>query len=340
MLYTVGQLGEHAVGNIAGTLGHEVHADAPGADQLDRLLDLLKQHLGRIPEQHMGLVKEEHQLGLIQIAGFRQALEQLREHPQQETGVQRGVLYQLDAVQHIDHAASLGVGTHPVLNLQRRFTEEQLPALLLQRQQRPEDGSHRLGCDVAVGHHILGAVLVNVGQHGPQVFQIDQQQALIVRDAEHNMQDALLGRGQSKNTGQQLRPHFADGGADGVTALLINIPESGGIAAIGEDIPQAEFVNALLHPLAALTGGADTGHIALDVAQEHRHACVRKGFRHHLHGDGLSRTAGTGDQAVTVAHVQAHFHPLIVRQTHVDLAVFVHKAILRCLLIFPDRIIR
>ena len=85
----------------------------------------------------MGLVKEEHQLGLIQIAGFRQALEQLREHPQQETGVQRGVLYQLDAVQHIDHAASLGVGTHPVLNLQRRFTEEQLPALLLQRQQRP-----------------------------------------------------------------------------------------------------------------------------------------------------------------------------------------------------------
>ena len=288
----------------------------------------------------MGLVKEEHQLGLVQIAGFRQALEQFGEHPQQEAGVQRGVLYQLDAVQHIDHAASLGIGTHPVLNLKRRLAEEQFPALLLQRQQRPENGSHGLGCDVAVGHHVLGAVLIDVGQHGPQVFQIDQQQALIVRDAEHNMQDALLGWGQPKDAGQQLRPHFTDGGADGVTALLIDIPESGGIAAIGKGIPQAEFVDALLHPLAALTGGADTGHIALDVAQEHRHTCVRKGFRHHLHGDGLSRTAGTGDQAVTVAHVQAHFHPLIVRQTHVDLAVFVHKAILRCLSIFPDRIIR
>ena len=173
MLHPVGELGQHGIGNIAGALCDEVHAHAAGADQLHRLLDLLQQHGRRVAEQHMGLVKEKHQLGLVHIAGLRQALEQLRQHPQQEAGVQRGILHQLNAVQHVDHAPAVGVGAHPVTDIQGRFAEEQVAALLLQRQQRPEDGRYGLRRDVAVAHHVLDAVLVHIGQHGPQILQVD-----------------------------------------------------------------------------------------------------------------------------------------------------------------------
>ena len=329
MLHPIGELGQHGVGNIAGTLGDEEHTHAARADQLHRLLDLLQQHGRRVPEQHVSLIEEEHQLGLVQIAGLRQILEQLRQHPQQETGVQGGVLHQLDAVQHVDHAMSVGVGAYPVPDVQRRFAEEQVAALLLQRQQRPEDRRHGLGGDVAVGHHVLRAVLVHVGQHGPQILQVDQQQAPVVGNAEHDVQDPLLRRSQPQNAAQKLRSHIADGGADGMSALLIDIPEGGGVCFIGKGIADTEFVDALFHALVADAGRADTRHIALYVAQEHGHARIGKGLGHHLHGNGLAGAAGAGDQAVTVAHVQGQLHPLSVRQTHIDLAVFVHIAILR-----------
>ena len=329
MLHPVGELGQHGIGDVAGALSDEVDAHAPGADQLHRLLDLLQQHGGRVPEQHVGLVEEEHQLGLVHIARLRQALKQLRQHPQQEAGVQGGVLHQLDAVQHVDHAAAVLVGAHPVADVQGGLAEEQLAALLLQGQQRPQDGRCRLGRDVAVGHHVLGAVLVDVGQHGTQILQVDQQQALVVGDAEHDVQDALLGGGQAQDPAEKLRPHVADGGADGVAALLIDIPEGGGVRLIGKGVPDAELVDALLHALIADAGGADARHVALHVAQEHGHARVGEGFRHHLHGDGLAGAAGACDQTVAVAHVQRHLHPLAVRQTHIDPAVFVHIAVLQ-----------
>ena len=154
------------------------------------------------------------------------------------------------------------------------------------------------------------------------------------------MQDALLRRGQAQNTAEKLRPHIADGGADGVAALLIDVPEGGGIRLIGKGVPDAELVDALLNAFAADTGRAEARHVALDVAQEHGYARVGEGFRHHLHGDGLAGAAGAGDQAVAIAHGGIHLHPLAVRQTHIDLAVFVHIAVLRCFLIFPDGIIR
>ena len=154
------------------------------------------------------------------------------------------------------------------------------------------------------------------------------------------MQNALLGRGQSEDAAQQLRPHVAHAGADGVAALLIDVPEGGGVAAIGKAAADAEFVDALLHALAADARGADTGHVALDVAQKHGHPRVGEGLGHHLHGDGLAGAAGAGDQTVPVAHVQCQLHRLVICQTHIDPAVLVHIAVLRYLLLLFPAIIR
>ncbi len=88
MLHAVAHLGEHAFGNVERILRHEIDADALGADELHGLLDLLQQARRRFGEKQMGLVEEEHELGLFRIAHFGQILEQFRQQPQQEGGVE------------------------------------------------------------------------------------------------------------------------------------------------------------------------------------------------------------------------------------------------------------
>ena len=79
---------EHGVGNVERVLGDEIDADALRADQAHHLLDLLEQRLGRVVEQEMRLVEEEHELRLLGIADLGQLLEQLRQQPEQEGGVE------------------------------------------------------------------------------------------------------------------------------------------------------------------------------------------------------------------------------------------------------------
>ena len=332
MLHAVGELREHRVGNVARALRHEKHAHALRADELDGLLDLLHEDRRRVAEERVRLVEEEHQLGLFQIARLGQALKQLREHPQKEARVERRVLHQLHAVEHVDHAAAVRVGAHPVIDVERRLAEKEVAALLLKRQQRAQDRRDGLRRDVAVGHHVLRAVLTDVVQHGAQVLEIEEQQPLVIRDAEHDVQDALLRGREAEDAGQKLRPHVAHCRADGVAAGLINVPEGRGIALVGKAAAQTEAVDALFHALAAHAGGADARDVALDVAQEHQHARVGKAFGHHFHRDGLARAARARDQAVAVAHIERKLHARAVRKSHVYLTVFVHRAILRCLI--------
>ena len=84
----------------------------------------------------MSLVKEEHHPGLVQIPHLRQHLEELREHPQQEGGVEGGVVHQAPAVQNIDHAPAK-LSLEPVGDVQGRFCEELLAALGFQGSNAP-----------------------------------------------------------------------------------------------------------------------------------------------------------------------------------------------------------
>ncbi len=115
VLHAVAELPQHGVGNVERVLGDEIDAHALGADQAHHLLDFFEQRLRRVVEQQVRFVEEEHQLRFLRVAHFRQLLEQLRQQPQQERGVELGRIHQLVGGENVDDAAALGVGLHQVL---------------------------------------------------------------------------------------------------------------------------------------------------------------------------------------------------------------------------------
>ena len=114
VLHPVAELAQDHRRHVGRILGDEVDADALGADQPHHLLDLLGQRLGRVVEQQVRLVEEEHELGLVEIAGLGQLLEQLGQQPEQEGGVEPRRLDQLVGRQHVDRTAPVRRGQHQV----------------------------------------------------------------------------------------------------------------------------------------------------------------------------------------------------------------------------------
>ena len=98
----------------------------------------------------MGLVEEEDQLGLFHVAHFRQLFVQVAQQPEQEDRVQARRLHEFVGGQHVDDAASLGVGAHQVGHIEHGLAEELLGPLRLQRQQAALDRAHAGGRHVAV----------------------------------------------------------------------------------------------------------------------------------------------------------------------------------------------
>ena len=92
----------------------------------------------------------------------------------------------------------------------------------------------------------------------------------------------------------------------------------------GKFAGELEALDALAHVLAVRAGGADTGNVALYIAQENRHARVGEGFRQHLHRDGFAGAGRTGDQAVPVAHREGKLHPFLPGKAKIDFTVIVH----------------
>ena len=325
MLHTVGELGQHVAGDVARALTDEVDADGLGADELDDLNDLLQQGLGHAVEEQVGLVEEEDHLGLVEVADLGQALEQLGQHPEQEGRVDRGALNELLAGENVDVAAAVRVGVHPVGDVQLRLAEEELAALLLELEQSALDRADTGGGDIAVLHGELGPVLAHKLEHGAQILEVEQQQAVVVGHFKDNVQNAGLNLGQAEQTRQEHRAHGADRDAHGMADLAENIPEAGGVALKVKAL-NAEALDARLHVGAVLAGSAHAGQIALDVREENRHAHVGEGLRHDLHGDGFAGAGGARDQTVAVCHIGQQEQPL-VRLRHPDLVFCKHGSV-------------
>src|SRR3546814_3375364 len=115
MLHAVAQLAEDVVGHVVRELRAEVHAHALGADQLHHLFHPLAQRVRRVVEQQVRLVEHEHQLGLVQVAHFRQLLEQLRQQPQQEARIR--------SEEHTSELQSLMRTSYAVFCLKKKTTQ-------------------------------------------------------------------------------------------------------------------------------------------------------------------------------------------------------------------------
>ena len=68
-------------------------------------------------------------------------------------------------------------------------------------------------------------VLADMLHHGPQVLQIQQQQALVVGNPEHQLQYAALSVVEAEQAPEQERPHVGNRGAHGVPRFTEHIPE-------------------------------------------------------------------------------------------------------------------
>ena len=191
---------------------------------------------------------------------------------------------------------------HEILQRERRLAEERGAALVLQHQKLALDRADTLLRDIAVlGCQLLGMV-GNKGQHRPKILQVEQQESLLVGDAEGDVQNTFLDLVQVQQSRQQQRSHFDDGRADRMTLLAEQIPEHDGefVGFIGE----AEVLGALDECVFRVPDGSDTGQIALDVGREHRNSGTRKAFGKHLERHGLSGAGRPGDQTMPIAVVK------------------------------------
>ena len=148
----------------------------------------------------------------------------------------------------------------------------------------------------------LVGVLGDEGQHRAQVFHVEQQQALLVRDAKRDVEHAFLDVVQVHHAREQQRPHFRDGRAHRMALLAEQIPEHH--REFVRLVVEAQVLGALDQRLLRFADRRDAGQIALDVGGEHRNAGAREAFRQHLQRDGLAGAGRAGDEAVPIAVVK------------------------------------
>src|SRR4029077_10138454 len=192
VLHTIAELGENLVRHVERILRYEIDPDAFRADQTDHLLDLVEQGLRRFVEQQMRFVEEEAKLRLGRIADLGQFLEQLRQQPQQEGGIEPRALHQLVGCQDIDEAAAIPVGTDEVLQRQSGLAEELAPTLVLQDQKLALDGADRRLRHVPVLHGQFGGMVRDEAENSAQILEIEDYQSLLVGDPEADIDHALL----------------------------------------------------------------------------------------------------------------------------------------------------
>jgi hypothetical protein len=322
VLHATAQLSQHLVRHVDRILRDEINADALGADQADHLLDLVHQRLRRVVEQQMRLVEEEHQFRLRQVAGFRQLLKQLRQHPQQEGGVEPGTLHQFVCDQDVDHSPAVAVGLHEILQHERRLAEEFRCALIFQHQKLALDGSDGCLADIAEALRGLSELglssfeLVHLGirlfgirplsaagwrdriQQRPQILHVDQRQAVFVRHTECDVEDALLHVVQVEHPRQQQRAHLRHRSANRMALLAEHVPKHGRELVRLEF--QAHLSGALEDEVLGLADLGDSGQVALDIGREHRNTGACKAFRHHLQRHGLAGSGRSGDKAMPI----------------------------------------
>ena len=80
---------------------------------------------------------------------------------------------------------------------------------------------------------------------------------------------------------------------------------------------RATFLDEAAH----LSSLADARKVAFHVGHEARHTRLAEGLSEHLQGDSLTRTRGTGYQAVTVGHLANHIDVSVVAMRDVELMV-------------------
>jgi hypothetical protein len=274
VLDAIAHLTEDDVGHVVGILRAEIHADTFRANQTHDLLDALAQRGRRVVEQQVRFVEEEHELGLVEIADLGEFLEQFREHPEQEGRVELGLENELVGGEDVDDAAAGQILAHEVGEIECGFAEERVAAGLFEREQRALDRRDRCRRDQAVVLRDLLGVIGRPNEQRAQVFEVEQEQAVVVGGLEHDFEHAGLRVVEFEQAREQRRAHFRHRCAHGMAGVAVDVPEHDGIRA---RLPgETELVDARLELVVHRAGLRESGEIALHVGEEHGHAEFRK----------------------------------------------------------------
>jgi hypothetical protein len=258
---------------------------------------------GALVKSRCASSKKKTSLGLSGSPTSGELLEQLREEPEQEGGIELGRGHQLVGGEDVDDAPAVLVEAEEIVDVERGLAEEAVPALRAKLEERALDGADAGLGDVAVGHRQLVGAVGASGEHRLQVVEVEQEQPLLVGDVEDDGEHAFLDLVQVHQPGQHERAHLGDGGSDGVALLSEQVPELDGIVAIGPggiaDLrgPGGEGVVKLAH---RRSGHGEAAEIALHVGDEDRDPGLRETLGEALKGDRLAGAGGSGDQAVPV----------------------------------------
>ena len=143
---------------------------------------------------------------------------------------------------------------------------------------------------------------------------------MVICNLEDNVQDTRLGFVEVEQSSQQLGTHLRDSGSEWVALLAIHVEETCR-ATVELWVFDAKLRATLLDEATHLSRLADTREVAFHVGHEARHACFAERFGEHLQSDGLTRTRGTCNHAVTVGHLANHIDGTVVAMRDVELFV-------------------
>ncbi len=301
VLHPVSQLAEDPVGDVRRILCDEIHSHAFRADEPHHLLDLFEEPLRRVREKEVRLVEEEDEDGFLRVPRLGELFEELGEEVEQERGVKPRGGHEPGGDEDVDHAAAGGIGLKEVLQVERGLAEEPVRSLFLQREEPALDRPDARGGDVAVRGPELPGVVPDELRHRPQVLQVQQEKAVVVRDPEDEGQHAGLDVVQVEDPPEEERPHLRDGGPHGVPLLPEEVPEGDGIPQVFESV-QFELRRPFHDFRVVAPRPRDPGQVPLHVRKEDRNADGAELFRQHPQRDGLAGARGSGDQAVPVGH--------------------------------------
>jgi len=230
-----------------------------------------------------------------------------------------------------------------ILQRQRGLAKELLATLIFQHQELALDSADGLLRHVAVLGRELRRMLGNKAEHRAQILEIEEQQPLVIGDAEADIEHALLHLVEVHETRQQKRPHLGDRRPNGMALLAEQIPEHNREPV--HLVVNAEALGASDKRLLGVALLGDTREVAFDIGSEDGDACVGKAFRQHLQGHGLAGSGRARNETVPIGERQReHFRLLAAANENSSVVLVTHRTPLRsgcssghCLSGWPNR---
>jgi len=100
-----------------------------------------------------------------------------------------------------------------------------ITALVFQHQKLTLDGPHRLLRNISILSGQIAGMLGDESQNRTQVFHVEKQQSLLVRDLESDIHHAFLDIVEVHHAREQKWTHFGDGGAHRMALLAEDVPK-------------------------------------------------------------------------------------------------------------------